>query len=234
MEHQFSGGLVLRDDGAFPLGTDAILLADFARVSAGEAVCDLGCGCGVIGLLLAARRAADVTGVELQPDACETARQNAARNGLTGRFRTVPGDLRGIRSLLPAGTFRAVVSNPPYFPDGAGAAAPGARGPARTELACSLGDVCRAAAWLLRFGGRFFVVYRPERLADLICALRENRLEPKRIRFVRHRPGAPVSLILLEARSGGRAGLRCEPDLPLCGDDGQPSAEARRIYHWEE
>lgn len=234
MEHVFPGGFVLEDNEAFPLGTDAIVLADFVQPPPHGRICDLGCGCGAIGLLLCTcSDAIRMTGIEIRPSSCETARQNAARNGLGSRADLLCADLREIRTLLPPGGYQLAVANPPYFPDGGASPAGGARRNARTEQSASITDFCRAAAWLLDFGSRFCVVYRPERLAELICAMRGAGLEPKRIRFVRHQSGAPVSLLLLEAKKGGRPGLRYEPDLLLCQEDGTPSAEFRRIYHLE-
>lgn len=229
------GGLTLQTaPDVFALSTDSILLADFVRLRPGDSVCDLGCGAGILGLLLCGRDArCRVVGVELEPRACALASRNIARNALDGRFSLIHGDLRAIRSLLPAGSISHVVANPPYFPSASSAAPVSARAAARSEQTCSLDEVCAAAAWLLRWGGRFSVVYRPERLCDLFCALRACRLEPKRLRFVRHHPGAAVSLVLMEAVAGGGAGLSFEPDLLLHNADGTPSAEHRRIYHCE-
>ena len=229
------GGFLLRSrPPVFPLSTDSMVLADFFRLRARARICDLGCGGGVLGLLLCGRSAdCRVTGVELQPEACALAEENIARNGLSGRCSLLNGDLRKIRALLPSASFTDVISNPPYFtPDVPASPAP-RRAAARTELTCTLDELCAAAAWLLSWGGRFTLVYRPERLCDLFCTLRQHRLEPKRIRFVRHRAGHPVSLALLEARLGGRPGLAYEPDLTLYGADGRPTAEFLRIYRQE-
>lgn len=232
---QIGPGLALETPpGVFPLTTDTMVLADFVRLRPRAAVCDLGCGGGALGLLLCARRAdCAVTGVELLPAAAEAARANVRRNGLEARFRVVAGDLRELRALLPAGCCTDAVSNPPYFPPGAPPARDPARAAARSQAGCTPEDLARAAAWVLRWGGRFSVVWRPEGLCELFCALRARRLEPKRLRPVRCRPGAPVSLLLAEAVLGGRPGLRWEPDLLLEEADGRPTADARRIYHLE-
>lgn len=231
---QLPGGMRLETGGAFPLSLDTMVLADFVRLRPGEAVCDLGCGGGALALLLCGRdHSCRVTGVELQAAACGTAEQNIVRNGLAGRCRVLQGDLREIRRLLPQDCCTHAVSNPPYFSPAQPAAPAAARAAARSEQTCTLSDLCAAAAWVLRRGGRFSLVYRPERLCDLICALRAVRLEPKRLRFVRHRPGARVSLVLLEARAGGGTGLACEPDLILYDRQGALSPEGRRVYHCE-
>ena len=104
---------------------------------------------------------------------------------------------------------------------------------ARSEETCSLSQLCDAADWLLRWGGKFVLVHRPERLADLIWELRSRKLEPKRIRFVRHRPDSTVNLVLLEARKGGNPGLAYEPDLIFYDRNGTETEEYRNLYHKE-
>ena len=219
-------------EGSHKPGTDSFLLGSFPRLRPGLRVCDLGCGTGLLGLLLLQRqRDLTVTGVELQPSAAALSDRAAAENGLGGRLTALRGDLRQIRALLPAGSFDLCVSNPPYFASGSGAAAPdAARRTARGETDCTLADVCRAAAYLLRWGGDFCLVYRPERLCDLLCALRESGLEPKRLRTVEARPGAAPSLLLLEARRGGRPGLSIQPPLRLTDETGAPTAEYNAAY----
>ena len=236
MEEQIGGKYRMElSQTQFSLSTDSIVLADFARVFSGARVCDLGCGCGALGLLLLAKcETLQVTGVEIQEPAARCAAENAAQNGLS-QFSVLHGDLREYRTLLPANGFDIVVSNPPYYPVSGGAAPeklPLAI--ARSEVCCTLFDLCACAAWCLRFGGSFFLVHKPERLADLMVFLRAARLEPKRLRFVRHSAASAVSLVLLEARLGGKPGLQIEPELVLYGPDGSESAACRRIYHRQE
>ena len=216
----------------FPLGTDSVLLADFVRLPPSASVADLGAGVGTLGLLLCARHPdCRVDGLELQAQAVEAAQDVIRENGMESRVSVVQGDLRQIAAFSPAGWYDAVVANPPYFPAGSGAAAASeALALARTELGCTLADVCRAAVWLLHWGGRFFLAHRPERLCDLVTELRANRLEPKRLRLVRHRPDTPPCLVLLESRLGGKSGLTIGPDLLLRDADGRESEEYRRIY----
>lgn len=220
------------DDALFPPGTDTFLLSSLPRLKPGLRVCDLGSGTGLLGLLLLQRQPRlTVTGLELQPQALRLAVQTAAENGLTDRLTFLRGDLREVRALLPAGYFDLVVCNPPYYPPSSGRLpeAPGLRD-ARSETACTLGDVCRAAAWLLHWGGRFCLVHKPERLTDLLCTLRGAGLEPKRLRTVCKTPGSAPSLVLAEARRGGRPGLSWEPPLILETPEGRPTEELDAIY----
>ena len=237
MREYFSGGITMTvTDGCFRLSTDSMVLADFCRLPRGAAVCDLGSGCGALGLLLL-RDHPDmrVTGLEILPDAAAQARKNIDANHLSEHFSVITGDLREHRALLPANAFDAVVSNPPYFPAASGATSPdGARAIARSEICCTLDDLCACAAYALRFGGEFCLVHKPERLTDLLCTLRAHRLEPKRIRLVRHHAGADASLVLIAARRGGKPGVMLEPELLLFTPDGQETAETRRIYHHQE
>lgn len=193
--------------GVFPVCGDSLALGSFASARRGGQVCDLGCGSGVLGLCLLAREPSlRVTALELDGRAAALARENFAENGLDAQV--LQGDLRQIRTLLPSGGFDLAVSNPPYFPPRSG------RGDSaqRMELVCTLEDVCAAAAWLLKNGGRFALVHRPERLADVFCALRAHGLEPKRLRFLQT-PGRPPSAALAEAVKRGRPGLKLEPAL---------------------
>lgn len=230
-ETLWNGITLLQDEGQFRLSTDSVVCASFARFGRGSRVADLGCGGGAIAMLLLANDSTlQLTGIELQEAAAAVAAQNAAKNPVN--FRVIHGDLREIRQLLPAGSMDHVISNPPYFPVGSGQpSADPALAAARSEATCDLEQLAHAAAWLLRTGGSFVLVHRPERLADLICTLRAYRLEPKRIRFVRHRACDFVSLVLLEAKKGGKPGLAYEPDLILRDETGQETAETRAIYH---
>ncbi|MBP3633212.1 MAG: methyltransferase [Oscillospiraceae bacterium] len=227
METLWNG--VTMEDGEFRLGTDSVACAWFAKFPKGSRICDLGCGSGAISLmLLASDPSLTLTGIELMPEAAALAAKNAQDNHLP--MTVLEGDLRQIRTLLPAGSMDGVVSNPPYFPVGSGAAAKGALARARSEETCTLPQLTQAAAWLLKTGGKFVLVHRPERLVDLICSLRANDLEPKRIRFVRHRQESPVSLVLLEAKKGGRPGLQYEQDLILFHGE-EETEEYKSMYH---
>ncbi|WP_207723772.1 tRNA1(Val) (adenine(37)-N6)-methyltransferase [Lawsonibacter hominis] len=196
--------------GGFPLGQDTLLLGRFATLRRGGRVCDLGCGAGALPLLLLARESSlDLSGVELDGEAAALARRNLAENGLSGVIRT--GDLRRVREQFPAGCFDLVVSNPPYFPAGSGESG----GSARMELCCTLTQVCAAAAFLLKNGGRFALVHRPERLAGLMEALGQSGLEPKRLQMVQHDRDKPPAAVLVEAVRQGRPGLSVLPTLIL-------------------
>lgn len=226
------GYRLLYDDDLFRPGTDSFLLSSLPRLKPGLRVCDLGSGTGLLGLLLLQRQKnMTVTGVECSERAAALADKCGMENGISDHFSTILGDLRQIRQLLPANGFDLVVSNPPYFsPNGGKLSASPHLQAARAELTCTLEELCAAAAWLLRWGGSFCLVHRPERLTDLLCALRGASLEPKRLRTVVKRPESAPSLVLIEARRGGKPGLTIEAPLILQTPDGSPTEELDRIY----
>ena len=213
-------------------GTDAILLADFATPARGETVCELGTGCGAVALRLCAEGTpAAVHGIDVSPTAIALAEQGAAAFDGTPHPTFAVADWAQPASIAPAGSFRRVVCNPPYFPPSSGGVSEEEETRrARHEQEDTLQDVCRAAAWLLQFGGRFCLCHRPERLAAVLAALTAQGLEPKRLRPVQQTAETAPWLFLLEARKGGKPGLVWEAPLILRDAQGNPSAEYRRIY----
>ena len=214
--------------GAFPLSTDSIALANFVRLKRNARILDLGAGCGTLGLLLcAADPGCAVTGVELDPIAHAAALENIQRNCLGSRMGSICADLRRIPELLPPGQFSCCVSNPPYFSGG-----PASRTvpTARREDCCTMEELFRSAAWALKYGGDFYLVHRPERLAELCACAVGNGLEPKRLGLLRHRADGPVALILVSCRKGAKPGLTWE-EICLFDDAGNPTEAYRQMYH---
>jgi len=220
------------DDQLFRPSTDTFLLSSMPRLKPGLRICDLGCGTGLLGLLLLQRQPAmTVSGLDIQPAAIRLAEKVSAENALSDRLTFYTEDLRQVKHRFPTGSFDLVVCNPPYYPEGSGrTAADDAIRKARSEVSCSLTDICHAAAYLLRWGGRFCLVHKPERLTDLCCILRETGLEPKRLRFVCKHAGSAPSLLLLEACRGGKPGLTIEAPLILQNPDGTSTSEVDAIY----
>ena len=233
VEKLWPDGPVLRQAAHFRLGTDCVLLADFVNTSGLRRGIDLGCASGAAMLLLLNRSPGlSMTGLEIVPEAAALARENLALNGLEARGEIITGDIRDHRALFRAGAFDLVVCNPPYFSPESGAVSPNPdRAAARSELLCTLPELCAASAFLLRTGGRACFVHRPERLSELFVCLTSSGLEPKRLRLVCRDADAAPSLVLIEARRGGKPGLTIEPALLLQNPDGTESAEYRRIYH---
>ena len=223
MEYLQNGFTLDIPSGCFPLSTDSILLADFVRLPRNAKVLDLGSGCGTLGLLLCARdENCTVTGAELDAAAHQAALENIGRNGLQERLFSICEDLRNI----PAGSYHCCVSNPPYY---SGGPASGRTPTARRDDHCTVSQLFEAAARSLRFGGDFFLVHKPERLAELIAAGTKEGLEAKRLRLIRHKQGQPINLILLQFRKGAKPGLVIEEEY--LNEGSAPSDYYRKLYH---
>lgn len=214
--------------GGFPLSTDSIALAHFVKLPKNARALDLGSGCGTLGIMLCAKDSAcQVTGIEQDENAHRTALENALRNGLGVRLQSVCADLRQISRLLPAGAFHLCVSNPPYFSAGPRSQATPM---ARREDLCSLEDLFFAAGWAVKYGGDFYLVHKPERLAEICVCGSKFGFELKKLRLLRHRTDGPVNLILLQLRKGAKPGLVWE-EYSLYHPDGTPTDFYRTLYH---
>lgn len=227
------GGLRIIQSGRhFAFSIDAVLLAHFASIRSRGTVVDLGTGSGVIPLLLSHRSPhARITGIELAPEVADMANRSILTNGLGDRISVIQGDLRHIRKLMPAGTADLVTSNPPYMPLGTGEISlTEAQQMARHEVTCRLEDVLAAAAWLLRTGGKFALVHRPERLGDIMAALRGYRLEAKRLRLAHPLADRKASMVLLEAVKNARPGLTVEPPIYIHNPDGTYTGTIQTLY----
>ena len=226
MDHLHNGFTVDAPTGCFPLSTDSMLLSHFVRLPKNARVLDLGAGCGTLGVLLCAKDGScTVTGVELTEAGHAAAEENIRRNGLNSRMESICDDLRHI--AFPLGSFQVCVSNPPYF---AGGPASKENALARREDCCSPSELFAAAAKALKYGGDFYLVHKPERLAELIvCGAKEN-LEAKRLLLVRHRLGGEITLILLQFRKGGKPGLIIEEET-LFDEENNPTDFYKAVYH---
>jgi tRNA1Val (adenine37-N6)-methyltransferase len=217
---------------------DPLLLCAFAEIGESARVVDLGTGSGIIPQLLAKKgKGREWLGVEVQPAMVERARRSVSLNGLQERVRIELGDVRHLMVGWQGQSFDVVVTNPPYRPPKRGRVSPGAeRGLARFELAGGLTEFLCAAAFLLKNGGRFYIVHLAERLAELLDEMRGHRLEPKRLRLVHSRPGEAAQLALVEGRKDGRPGMVVEAPLVVYreGAGRDYNEEVRRILGIEE
>lgn len=216
------GGLkIIQSKDGYRFSLDPVLLCAFARAGAEEMVVDLGSGSGVMPQLLATRSdATQIIGVERQPAMVDRSRRSVQLNGLEGRITILEGDLRQIRSLLDAQIAQVVVANPPFRKLASGRLSPHSeRAQARHEVAGDMADFVAAAAYLLGSGGRCYLVYLAERLAELLELLQQAGLEPKRLRCIHSRVGQAARMVLVESRRGGGVGLTVE--APLYVYDGE-------------
>lgn len=228
-----NGPRYLWDEDCFPPSTDSFLLAAYPRLKRGTRVCDLGAGAGLLGLLLLSREPAlSVVGIEKDAHACTFMARNAAENQLN--LTAVHGDLRDKDTLPRRQSFDLVITNPPYFAADSGAVAAGQRGFERTESTAALTDILDAADFLLRYGGELAVVYKTERLAELMYEATARKLIPKRLRLVHAHTEAAPSMALLLCKKGGHHGLTVEPPLLMKTADGSESAYVKAAYFREK
>ena len=224
MEYLSNGFVLDAPSGCFPISTDSMLLAHFAKLPKSARILDLGSGCATLGVLLCAKdQQCSVTGIELSEAAHAAAMQNIARNALADRLSSICCDLR----QFDGGIFQCCISNPPYF---SGGPASKENPLARREDCCTPAELFAVAAKHLKYGGDFFLVHKPERLAQLIaCGAKEN-LEAKRLQLVRHREDGEISLILLQFRKGGKPGLVID-EVTLFDKANNPTDFYKAVYH---
>lgn len=217
------GGIsaVVSDEHTF--GTDAVLLSAFSAAKRKDVCCDLGTGCGIIPLLLLREEMNEcITAVEIQKNACELVEKAIEVNNLQGRLEIINCDLRDFAKNLPMGKFSLVTFNPPYFSKDSGESSPNlSTRIARHEIMSDIFEGAKCASYILKYGGRFCVCHRPERLCDVFQAMRENHIEPKRMAFCTRQRGMKPFLVLVEGKKGGKCGLKVEEEIVLTDESGQ-------------
>lgn len=227
---------IIQNPGSFCFSMDAVLLSSFVTVKRGDRVLDLGTGTGVIPLLLSSKtQALELCGLEIQADMADMASRSVRYNGLEGKIRVVQGDLREARALLGRDRFDVVVSNPPFTSVGRGLVPPtDGMAIARHEIMCTLEDVVDSCSRMVTPGGRVALVHRPSRLVDILWAMRERNLEPKRLRFVYPSMDAKPTMVMVEALKGGGKELEVMKPLYIYDDSGAYTQEVRDIYFGQE
>jgi tRNA1Val (adenine37-N6)-methyltransferase len=228
MKQLWPGGPAYADDPAFKITTDSVLLAHFASGNIFARCMDLGCGGGLLSVLLHdACPPARFDSVDIRPEAVAVCKKNYETNHIDGQVQCA--DVRQYRTLSSPGGYDLVVCNPPYF-YGSKASPDPARATARGD-SLSPAQCAAAASYLLKKGGEFCLVHKPEYLTDIFAAMRLADIEPKRLQMVCHKADSAPSLVLIGGRRGGRPGLTAHPCLILCNADGSPTQDVRRIYH---
>ena len=230
---QLQGYQIIQHPGRFCFGIDAVLLSTFAEAGPDEDVLDLGTGTGAIPLLLAGKqKGRRITGIEIQEESADMARRSVAYNGLEDKIRIISGDIKEAAQMFRPASFHVVTSNPPYMPADRGLkCASDTFTAARHETLCTLEDVVCAAEKLLVTGGRFYLVHRPFRLADIICTMRGHGIEPKRMRFVHPYADRKPNMVLAEGVRGGRPELLVEPPLIVYREKNVYTDELRKWYY---
>ena len=229
---QRNGYRIIQKKKGFCFGMDAVLLSGFAQVKEGEVAVDLGTGTGIIPILLEAKtKGKHFTGLEIQEEVAEMAGRSVRLNQLENRVDIVRGDIKEARRLFGKASFDVVTSNPPYMNDNHGLKNPELpKAIARHEVFCTLDDVCREASLLLKSGGRFYMVHRPHRLAEIITALKTYKLEPKRMKLVHPFVDKEANMVLIEAVRGGRSMMKVEAPIIVYREPGVYTREIYDVY----
>ena len=221
-------GVVVSPSHTF--GTDALLLASFAAPKKSDIICDLGTGCGIIPFLFFRDGFNSITGVEIQPDACEQAQRSVIMNGAGDKVKIINDDLKNLPLTGYNGEFSLVTMNPPYKKANAGIRSRSVSDRiARHETMCTVDDIASCCSKILKYGGRLCMCGRPERLYETMKVLGEYNIEPKRLRMVQKRMQTPPWLFLLEGRLGGNSGLTVLPPLYIESEEGSDSPELLEI-----
>lgn len=231
-----NGAFVIQRTDAFCFGIDAVLLAHFPEIRNRDKVLDMGCGCGVIPVIMSTvNKEAEFTGIEIQKDQADTAKRNVELNGLDERVRIIEGDIKDAVSIFGNASFSLITCNPPYMKKGEGKVSPvEAVAVAKHEVKITLSEIISTAAKLLKEKGRFALIHRPSRLPEIMALLKENRLEPKRLRMIHPYADKEASMVMIESVLGGGSFMKAEPPLTVYDGNGEYTEEILKIYGMQE
>ena len=229
---QCKGYHIIQDPARFCFGMDAVLLSGFAKAKKGEKVLDLGTGTGIIPILMEAKTEAEsFTALEIQEESADMARRSVSYNHLEEKVKIVTGDIKDASKIFGASSFHVITTNPPYMIGTHGENSPSeAKAIARHEVLCTLDDILRESARLLMPGGRFYMVHRPFRLAEIMSKMVEYKIEPKRMRLVYPYIEKEPNMVLIEGLRGGKSRMTVEPPLIVYKEPGVYTEEIYEIY----
>lgn len=229
---QRNGLKIIQKTDGFCFGMDAVLLSGFAHVKRGEKVLDMGTGTGIIPLLLSAKTQGEhFTALEIQKEIAEMAARSVAMNHLEEKIEIVNGDIKEASRIFGGASFDVVTTNPPYMNDAHGLKNPTeVKAISRHEVLCTLEDVVREGAKVLKSGGRMYMVHRPHRLIEIISAMKQYKMEPKRMCMVHPFKDKEANMVLIEAVKGGGSWLKMEAPIIVYKEPGVYTDEIYRIY----
>ena len=221
---------VLQDDDGYLFSADSVLLANLAKIGKDDTVLDLGSGSGVMSILVSVKKGAKrVVGVEIDSCTADMSRRSVKMNHLDDKIEIVTGDVKDVKALLTAGSFDKAICNPPYFGGDDGLEKASQRAVARKQGDCILNDFVFAASYALKNGGDFFIVYKADRLVELVTTLHQNGLEPKHITYVYPKLSKGVDTVIISAKKGGKLGLQSST-LILMDEEGKYTEQVKELY----
>ena len=229
---QRNGLKIIQKTDGFCFGMDAGLLTGFAHVRRGERVLDLGTGKGIIPILLSAKtEGKHFTALEIQEEIAKMAARSVAMNHLEEKIEIVNGDIKEASRIFGGASFDVVTTNPPYMNDAHGLKNPTeVKAISRHEVLCTLEDVVREGAKVLKSGGRMYMVHRPHRLIEIISAMKQYKMEPKRMCMVHPFKDKEANMVLIEAVKGGGSWLKMEAPIIVYKEPGVYTDEIYKIY----
>lgn len=229
---QIKGIKVIQKKNAFRFGVDAVLLANYAKIKRNARVVDLCSGTGIIPFIIAGKtEALSITGVEIQDELVDMANRTVEYNNFKDKIDFIHGDLKDIGLIKSIKKADVVTVNPPYKLCNSGIVNRNdANAISRHEICCNLEDVIAAARIILKDNGKFFMVHRPERIADVLCIMRKYKIEPKSIKMVHPNIKKAPNIMLIEGQRDGGRFLKWEPPLYVHNEDGSYTNEIEKIY----
>ena len=227
-----NGYCIIQDPERFCFGMDAVLLSSFAKAKKGERVLDLGTGTGIIPILMEAKTGAEnFTALEIQEESADMARRSVLYNHLENRINVVTGDIKDASKIFGASSFDVITTNPPYMIGEHGISCNSdAKAIARHEVLCDLDDILRESAKMLRQGGRFYMVHRPFRLAEIFSKMVAYKIEPKRMQLVYPYVDKEPNMVLIEGLRGGKSRITVEKPLIVYKEKGVYTQDIHEIY----
>lgn len=230
---EYKGLKIIQNKEGFCFGIDSVLLSDFAKdIKKGAKVLDLGTGTGIISILLCGKTdLKEIIGVEIQEEVYDMAKRSAELNNLENRFKVINEDIKEISKKFPANSFDAIVTNPPYKRENSGLQNENkAQLISRHEVMCNIEDIAKVASNFLNSNCSIYMIHRPDRLVDIIQALKKYKLEPKNIRFIYPKINKEPNLVLIKATKNGKPFLKVEKPLFVYNEDGSYCKEILKIY----
>lgn len=228
---QTDGLRIIQNPSWFCFGIDAVLLSHFAKVRDKDKVVEFGTGTGVISLLIAGKtKVKSITAFEIQPDVAEMANRSVLLNGLEDRISIITDDLKNVSDHFGKSSVDVVVCNPPYMSPHGLKNPSDQKAISRHEIHCTIEDVITSARNILKVGGALYLVHRPQRLVDIVWAMRQNDLEPKEIRMVQPKAHQKPNIMLIKAVRGAKSELKFLDPLIVYNDDGDYTEEIYQIY----